>query len=47
MPKLPRLTARQITAVQEKVGFSLARQRGSFTDQQTDGRTPALRNPNR
>jgi predicted RNA binding protein YcfA (HicA-like mRNA interferase family) len=29
MPKLPRLTARQITAVLEKVGFSLARQSGS------------------
>jgi predicted RNA binding protein YcfA (HicA-like mRNA interferase family) len=29
MPKLPRLTARQITAVLEKAGFSLARQSGS------------------
>jgi predicted RNA binding protein YcfA (HicA-like mRNA interferase family) len=29
MPKLPRLTARQIIAVLEKVGFSLARQSGS------------------
>ncbi len=29
MPKLPRLTARQIAAVLEKVGFSLARQSGS------------------
>lgn len=29
MPKLPRVTARQITAVLEKVGFSLARQSGS------------------
>ena len=29
MPKLPRLTARQIVAVLEKVGFSLARQSGS------------------
>jgi predicted RNA binding protein YcfA (HicA-like mRNA interferase family) len=29
MPKLPRLTARQIVAVLEKAGFSLARQSGS------------------
>jgi len=29
MPKLPRLTARQIIAVLEKAGFSLARQSGS------------------
>jgi len=29
MPKLPRLSARQIIAVLEKVGFSLARQSGS------------------
>jgi predicted RNA binding protein YcfA (HicA-like mRNA interferase family) len=29
MPKLPRLTARQIIAALEKVGFSLARQSGS------------------
>jgi predicted RNA binding protein YcfA (HicA-like mRNA interferase family) len=29
MPKLPRLTARQIIVVLEKVGFSLARQSGS------------------
>jgi predicted RNA binding protein YcfA (HicA-like mRNA interferase family) len=29
MPKLPRVTARQITAVSEKAGFSLARQSGS------------------
>jgi predicted RNA binding protein YcfA (HicA-like mRNA interferase family) len=29
MPKLPRLTARQIVAVLEKIGFSLARQSGS------------------
>jgi len=29
MSKLPRLTARQIIAVLEKVGFSLARQSGS------------------
>jgi len=29
MSKLPRLTARQIMAVLEKVGFSLARQSGS------------------
>ena len=29
MPKLPRLTAREITAVLEKTGFSLARQSGS------------------
>jgi predicted RNA binding protein YcfA (HicA-like mRNA interferase family) len=29
MPKLPRLTARQIVAALEKVGFSLARQSGS------------------
>jgi len=29
MPKLPRLTAREITAVLEKIGFSLARQSGS------------------
>jgi predicted RNA binding protein YcfA (HicA-like mRNA interferase family) len=29
MPKLPRLTARQIVAVLEKLGFSLARQSGS------------------
>lgn len=29
MPKLPRLTARQIIAVLEKAGFFLARQSGS------------------
>ena len=29
MPKLPRLTARQIITVLEKTGFSLARQSGS------------------
>ena len=29
MPKLPRLNARQIVAVLEKAGFSLARQSGS------------------
>jgi predicted RNA binding protein YcfA (HicA-like mRNA interferase family) len=29
MPKLPRLTARQIVAALEKAGFSLARQSGS------------------
>jgi predicted RNA binding protein YcfA (HicA-like mRNA interferase family) len=29
MPKLPRLTARQIVTVLEKAGFSLARQSGS------------------
>lgn len=29
MPKFPRLTARQIIAVLEKVGFFLARQSGS------------------
>ncbi|MGA8073160.1 MAG: type II toxin-antitoxin system HicA family toxin [Candidatus Acidiferrales bacterium] len=29
MPKLPRLTARQVVGVLEKVGFSLARQSGS------------------
>lgn len=29
MPKLPRLTARQVIAVLEKSGFSLARQSGS------------------
>jgi predicted RNA binding protein YcfA (HicA-like mRNA interferase family) len=29
MPKLPRLTARQITTVLERVGFSLSRQSGS------------------
>jgi predicted RNA binding protein YcfA (HicA-like mRNA interferase family) len=29
MPKLPRVTARQIVAVLEKAGFSLARQSGS------------------
>jgi predicted RNA binding protein YcfA (HicA-like mRNA interferase family) len=29
MPKLPRLTAREIVAVLEKSGFSLARQSGS------------------
>jgi len=29
MPKLPRLTARQIIRVLEKAGFSLARQSGS------------------
>jgi len=29
MPKLPRLTARQIIAVLEKAGFSLAQQSGS------------------
>ncbi len=29
MPKLPRLTARQVSAVLEKAGFSLSRQSGS------------------
>jgi predicted RNA binding protein YcfA (HicA-like mRNA interferase family) len=29
MPKLPRLTAREIISVLERVGFSLARQSGS------------------
>lgn len=29
MPKLPRLTARQVIAALEKAGFSLARQSGS------------------
>ena len=29
MPKLPRLTAREIISVLEKVGFSLTRQSGS------------------
>jgi len=29
MPKLPRVTARQIATVLEKLGFSLARQSGS------------------
>jgi predicted RNA binding protein YcfA (HicA-like mRNA interferase family) len=29
MPKLPRLTAREIAAVLERVGFSLTRQSGS------------------
>jgi predicted RNA binding protein YcfA (HicA-like mRNA interferase family) len=29
MPKLPRITARQIAAVLEKLGFSLTRQSGS------------------
>jgi len=29
MPKLPRLTAREICSVLEKVGFSIARQSGS------------------
>jgi predicted RNA binding protein YcfA (HicA-like mRNA interferase family) len=29
MPKLPRVTARQITAALERVGFSFARQSGS------------------
>ncbi len=29
MPKLPRLTAREIAATLEKAGFSLARQSGS------------------
>jgi predicted RNA binding protein YcfA (HicA-like mRNA interferase family) len=29
MPKLPRVTARQITSVLEKAGFFLARQSGS------------------
>ena len=29
MPKLPRLTAREISAALEKAGFSLARQSGS------------------
>jgi len=29
MPKLPRLTAREIVSVLEKLGFSLARQSGS------------------
>jgi len=29
MPKLPRLTAREITAVLERIGFSLTRQSGS------------------
>lgn len=29
MPKLPRLTAREIAAVLQRIGFSLARQSGS------------------
>jgi predicted RNA binding protein YcfA (HicA-like mRNA interferase family) len=29
MPKLPRLTAREIVALLERIGFSLARQSGS------------------
>ncbi len=29
MPKLPRLTAREITIVLERIGFSLTRQSGS------------------
>jgi predicted RNA binding protein YcfA (HicA-like mRNA interferase family) len=29
MPKLPRLTAREITTVLERIGFSLTRQSGS------------------
>jgi predicted RNA binding protein YcfA (HicA-like mRNA interferase family) len=29
MPKLPRLTAREIAAVFQRIGFSLARQSGS------------------
>ncbi len=29
MPRLPRLTSRQITTALEKVGFSLSRQSGS------------------
>jgi predicted RNA binding protein YcfA (HicA-like mRNA interferase family) len=29
MPKLPRLTAREICSVLEKLGFSIARQSGS------------------
>jgi len=29
MPKLPRLTAREIAAILDKIGFSLARQSGS------------------
>jgi predicted RNA binding protein YcfA (HicA-like mRNA interferase family) len=29
MPKLPRLTVREITAVRERIGFSLTRQSGS------------------
>jgi predicted RNA binding protein YcfA (HicA-like mRNA interferase family) len=29
MPKLPRLTARQIVAILERIGFSLVRQSGS------------------
>jgi predicted RNA binding protein YcfA (HicA-like mRNA interferase family) len=29
MPKLPRLTAREIVAALEKIGFALARQSGS------------------
>ncbi len=29
MPKLPRLTAREIAAVLQKIGFSLTRQSGS------------------
>ena len=29
MPKLPRLTAREVTTVLERIGFSLTRQSGS------------------
>jgi predicted RNA binding protein YcfA (HicA-like mRNA interferase family) len=39
MPKLPRLTARQVVAVREKLGFSLARQSGShMIYKNTDGK---------
>jgi predicted RNA binding protein YcfA (HicA-like mRNA interferase family) len=38
MPKLPRVTAREIIAVLERAGFSLARQSGSHMIYKSAGR---------
>jgi predicted RNA binding protein YcfA (HicA-like mRNA interferase family) len=41
MPKLPRLTAREICSILEKLGFSMARQSGShMIYKNAEGRVP-------
>jgi hypothetical protein len=48
MPKLPRLTAREIAAVLERIGFSLARQSGShqiFKNAAGKGSSSRFENP--
>jgi predicted RNA binding protein YcfA (HicA-like mRNA interferase family) len=45
MPKLPRVSARQIIAVLEKTGFSLARQSGShMIYKNSEGKRVTVRN---